>query len=295
MSKQQIKKFVLIVGAMKAGTTTLFRYLEQHPAICPSFPKEVSFFAFDALWEKGLDWYQDSCFDFDAARHIWALEGSTDYTKRPHCDGVIDRLRALAGVEYRIVYIMRNPLRRITSHAYHVDRTRQEIGHIVLEREDLSLDGGISDVWIDISRYAYQIRPYVEAFGRDHVFLTTLEQLQAEPQAVISRLFQFLDLPPHPIDVSRRFNQKRPAKSPVALWTRASAFGPLKWLYRAVTPPKLRAPLKQLFSRQRSGFGRFTLNEKEEAFILRELHDDLTTLSKEYGIDVERLWGISLN
>lgn len=295
MSKQQIKKFVLIVGAMKAGTTTLFRYLEQHPAICPSFPKEVSFFAFDALWEKGLDWYQDNCFDFDATRHIWALEGSTDYTKRPHCDGVIDRLRALPGVEYRIVYIMRNPLRRITSHAYHVDRTRQEIGHIMLERQDLSLDGGISDVWIDISRYAYQIRPYVEAFGRDHVFLTTLEQLQAEPEAVISRLFEFLDLPPHPIDASRRFNQKRPAKSPVALWTRASAVAPLKWLYRAVTPPKLRAPLKQLFSRQRSGFGRFNLNAEEEAFILRELREDLTTLSKDYGIDVERLWGISLN
>ncbi|HEX5461214.1 MAG TPA: sulfotransferase [Steroidobacteraceae bacterium] len=294
MSKQQITRFVLIVGAMKAGTTTLFRYLEQHPAICPSFPKEVSFFAFDDLWEKGLDWYQD-CFDFDAARHVWALEGSTDYTKRPHCDGVIDRLRRLPGVEYRIIYIMRNPLRRIASHAYHVDRTRQEIGHMVVEREDLSLDGGISDVWIDISRYAYQIRPYVEAFGRDHVFLTTLEQLEADPQAIVSRVFEFLDLPPHRVDVSRRFNQKRPARSPVALWTRASAFAPLKLLYRAVIPPKLRGPLKRLFSKKRSGFGRFTLNAEEEANILRELHDDLTRLSKEHGIDVERLWGISLN
>ncbi|HEX5207498.1 MAG TPA: sulfotransferase [Steroidobacteraceae bacterium] len=294
MLKQQITKYVLIVGAMKAGTTTLFRYLEQHPAICPSRPKEVSFFAFDALWNKGLDWYRD-CFEFDAARHVWALEGSTDYTKRPHCDGVIDRLRSLPGVEYRIVYIMRNPLRRITSHAYHVDRTRQEIGQIMIEREDLSLDGGISDVWIDISRYAYQIRPYVEAFGRDRVFLTTLEQLEADPQAVVSRVFAFLDLPPHPIDVSRRFNQKRAATSPVALWTRASGFAPFKLLYRAVTPPKLRAPLKRLFSRKRSGFGRFTLNAEEEAYILRELREDLTRLSNEYGIDVERLWGINLN
>jgi len=294
MSKQQITKYVLIVGAMKAGTTTLFRYLEQHPAICPSSPKEVSFFAFDALWNKGLEWYHD-CFDFDATRHVWALEGSTDYTKRPHCDGVIDRLRALPGAEYRIVYIMRNPLRRITSHAYHVDRTRQEIGHMMLEREDLSLDGGISDVWIDISRYAYQIRPYVEAFGRNHVFLTTLEQLEADSKAVVSQIFEFLDLPPHPIDVSQRFNQKRPAKSPVALWTRASAFAPFKWLYRAVMPTKLRGPLKQLFSKRRSGFGRFTLNAEEEGYILRELHDDLTRLSKEYGIDVEQLWGISLN
>ena len=288
------KRYVLIVGAMKSGTTSLFDYLSQHPAICRSKVKEVGFFALDDRWNMGLDWYA-SFFDYDPLVHTLALEASTDYTKRPYCGDVIERLRHLEGVDYRFVYIMRHPLRRIESHTRHLDRTKREIGRIVVERPDLSLNGGISDVWIDISRYAYQIQPYVEAFGRERIYLTTLEQLTANPAGVVSEIFSFLGLEPVAVTTLKVINEAFDARAPVAAWRAASRIGPLSKIYLALTSPAIRSRLRTLVSVQSSGFGRYTLTEAEEQYIIRRLRDDLRTLSKEYGVDVEGLWGIELD
>ena len=75
--------------------TTLFDALAQHPAIAPCTPKEPGFFAFEEVWAQGFDWYE-SLFHFDPHVHRFALDGSTDYTKRPFCDGVAARLAASA-------------------------------------------------------------------------------------------------------------------------------------------------------------------------------------------------------
>ena len=48
-----------IIGAAKAGTTSLFALLERHPDIFMSTPKEPEFFARDDLYSKGLESYAD--------------------------------------------------------------------------------------------------------------------------------------------------------------------------------------------------------------------------------------------
>jgi hypothetical protein len=40
-----ITAFALIIGSMKSGTTSLFRYLAEHPELSPSTPKEPNFFS----------------------------------------------------------------------------------------------------------------------------------------------------------------------------------------------------------------------------------------------------------
>lgn len=63
-----IKNYVLIIGAMKSGTTTLFDLLSAHPAIAPCSLKEPGFFAFEDRWAEGFAWYE-SLFDFDPEQH----------------------------------------------------------------------------------------------------------------------------------------------------------------------------------------------------------------------------------
>src|SRR5688500_19663917 len=48
---------LLIIGAMKCGTTSLHHYLDLHPDISMSDPKEVRFFD-DPAWEERIDWYR---------------------------------------------------------------------------------------------------------------------------------------------------------------------------------------------------------------------------------------------
>ncbi|MEQ8385393.1 MAG: sulfotransferase [Coleofasciculus sp. A1-SPW-01] len=45
----------LIIGAAKSGTTTLYKYLCQHPQIYMSVPKEPNFFGDDGCYAKGLE------------------------------------------------------------------------------------------------------------------------------------------------------------------------------------------------------------------------------------------------
>ena len=46
----------LILGAQKAGTTSLHRYLELHPSVLKPRVKEVHFF--DVQWWRGLRYYR---------------------------------------------------------------------------------------------------------------------------------------------------------------------------------------------------------------------------------------------
>jgi hypothetical protein len=122
-----IPETILIIGSMKSGTTTLFDLLARHPAIAPARNKEPGFFAFEEVFALGFGWY-DALFAFDPARHRYGLEGSTDYTKHPFCTGVAERLIASAPRRFRLIYLMRHPLRRIESHARHAQLTRREVG-----------------------------------------------------------------------------------------------------------------------------------------------------------------------
>ena len=79
--------FVIIVGAMKAGTTSLFDYLKAHPAICPAMMKEPEYFTHyqhHGFRARGINIKQYSdLWQFDPSQHRYALEASTGYTKVP--------------------------------------------------------------------------------------------------------------------------------------------------------------------------------------------------------------------
>jgi hypothetical protein len=47
----------LIVGAMKAGTTSLARWLRAHPQVFMTGTKELHFF--DTYWPRGVEWYAE--------------------------------------------------------------------------------------------------------------------------------------------------------------------------------------------------------------------------------------------
>ena len=49
---------LIIIGAMKGGTTSQHYYLNLHPEISMSFPKEIDFFSKKHNWEKGVRWYK---------------------------------------------------------------------------------------------------------------------------------------------------------------------------------------------------------------------------------------------
>lgn len=186
----RIDRFALIIGAMKAGTTTLFRALKSHPQVAPCEPKEPEFFSRESNFRRGRDWYE-GLFGWDAARHTLAVEGSTGYTKPEMHPLGLERLRNF-DADLRFLYMVRNPLDRIESHYRHsMSRPffRPEPG------------GRPADRLIDISDYPRQLDPYRDAFGRSRILVLRLDDLRDDAAATLARVHGFLGVRPTPTPV----------------------------------------------------------------------------------------------
>lgn len=290
-----IPRYVLIIGAMKSGTTTLFRYLEQHPAIAGARPKEPGFFAFDAIFARGRVWY-DGLFGFDPGLHEWALEGSTDYAKMPFTGGVRARMSSFADAEFRLIYMMRHPLRRIESHARHVQRNGRELGQRQSDRSDHSLDHGVSPLSLAASRYAAQLDVYRDLFDAGRVKLITLEQFSVDPKFHTEEVYAFLGLdPPETLERPANENRAEAKRVRASWWDRLRKVPGLTALVTAIVPRSVREDLKQKTSKKLVVPGRFRLTPEEEAALLADLRPDLVRLRDVYGVDVEGMWGIDLD
>jgi len=199
---------LFIVGAMKAGTSSLHEYLHQHPQIFMSRFKEPQYFAphrtqygmwgqGQALPERGIDWYLQLFADSGDVK--CAGESSVSYTARHWIGGCEQRIWEF-NPDARIIYLMRDPVERAISHYWHF---------VAAGRETLPPLAAVKrrDDYIARSDYAYQIEPYIRRFGEGRVFLLTLEALRENPQETFRRLFRWLDVEESvTIDVSERFN-----------------------------------------------------------------------------------------
>ncbi len=104
----------LIVGAAKAGTTTVSSLLRHHPDIFISDLKEPRFFTTN--WDRGLQWYRQL---FEGAQdHAAVGEASVNYTSAPLESEVPRRIAQTLG-DIKYVYLVRHPIERIVSHYKH--------------------------------------------------------------------------------------------------------------------------------------------------------------------------------
>ncbi|GHD98599.1 sulfotransferase [Defluviimonas sp. 20V17] len=175
----------LIIGAMKCGTSTLQTQLAAQQGIFMCDPKEPNFFSDDAIYAKGLDWYE-SLFAAAAPGDLKG-EASTHYTKLPTYPETLPRLRAVLSGP-RLIYVIRNPLVRAVSHYVH-----EWTQGVITGDLDRAIDR--HPELIAYGRYGEQIAPWAEAFGAGNILLLSLEEMQADPQGVLDRTGAFLRHP----------------------------------------------------------------------------------------------------
>jgi hypothetical protein len=180
---------LLILGAMKAGTTSLHNYLGLHPDIYMSEPKELNFFSDDDLFLNGEAWYQS----FFKDGYEFRGESSINYSKRHIFPEVAHRIKSSLGDSVRFIYLVRDPIKRFQSNftdsktygdipsAYSINRFIEE----GLEDNPLLKTG----------MYYYQMEPYLSLFERKSFYFLKAEDLKLRPQKTLNGIFEFLDLP----------------------------------------------------------------------------------------------------
>jgi hypothetical protein len=171
---------LIIVGGLKCGTTSIHHYLGLHPEIQMSKPKELNFFVEELNWDLGLDWYASRFDDRFAVRG----ESSPHYTNLPRFDGVAERIHAHCP-EAKLIYMVRDPVKRILSHWVHATGAGYETRELVptLSAPDSS--------YIHRSMYWMQLQPYLERFDRERIAIVAQEELQGEREETMRRAFRF--------------------------------------------------------------------------------------------------------
>ncbi|MFO7894459.1 MAG: sulfotransferase [Longimicrobiales bacterium] len=269
-----IRRFALIIGAMKSGTTSLFEYLAAHPAVAPCTVKEPNFFSDADRWAQGLDAYR-RLWNWDPATHRVALEASTNYTKRPEMDGVADRILKADG-EFRFVYIMRDPIRRMASHLSHIAISRGGAGTVGEAEFKRALA---------VSRYAMQLDAYRSHWPREAILPLVYEALRDDPLETARQALTFFGLDAAGLDpdtVDRAHNTRTDLAADKAINRVLGGPSVLDGLRRWTPEPVLRAA--------RTAVGWWNLHEvtltaDQRVRAVEALRPEMARLRDEWGVD----------
>lgn len=173
----------LILGPMKAGTTSLFGWLGKHPRCRLPDVKEIMFFRFDERWGKGLEWY---------GRHFEGIPSG--YLTGEASNYVDPRFAAKAAArihrslpDARLIFIVRDRVDRLRSNYRHEVRMGRESRPLLEALEDLSV------VYIRRSQYCRGVEPFLQRFEENLCFLD-FDQLFHPPHRDWRGLLEFLGL-----------------------------------------------------------------------------------------------------
>ena len=259
---------LIVIGAAKCGTTSMHRYLSQHPEIKMSRIKELNFFQDPGCLDK-LDTYA-TFFDGDAPV---VGEASARYSYDPLLTGTPARIRA-ALPDVKLIYIVRDPVERAVSS--HVEQSsRREPGPL-----ESVLDGDPYNITAAISRYATQLERYLEEFSMDRILVVDQAELLSRRAETLRTVFRFLGVdagftsPEFDALANTRETKRRQSNLHAALVRH-----PVTTAMRQRLPAGVRrsmfAPVKRLASRELES---------------PELTDELRTRMREmFRVEVERL------
>jgi len=261
----------IIIGAMKCATSTLYQQLMKQPGIFLSPLKEPNFFSNDEIYFRGMDWYQAL---FAAAGKNDILgEASTHYTKLPTYPDTVNRIHQHLP-DAKFIYVMRHPVDRLVSQYIH-EWTQNviccDINQALKSHKEL----------VDYSRYYYQIRPYLEVFGRDRVLPVFFEQMLANPELGLQTICRFIGYNGTPewfdLDVQNA-SSERIRRFPGYEVFVENPF--LQWLRRTLIPKSLRNNVKSYFSMHH----RPELSAECLVRLERVFDEDLAMMGEELGV-----------
>ena len=176
---------VIIIGAMKSGTTSLYRYLEMHPEISMSKIKELDFFIVEKNFSKGLEWYESN---FGRDRKICG-EASPNYSKHPTFAGVPKRMHSVVP-DAKLIYVLRDPIDRIISHYLHnvfTGRVTTDISAVLSNDLD-------NNHYVACSKYYMQLEQYLDYYPQENILVITAEGLRDHRRETLQSVFAFLGL-----------------------------------------------------------------------------------------------------
>ncbi len=203
-----------IVGAPKAGTTSLYHYLESHPDIYMSPIKEPNYFSYEEIIRQNLFYKETKVGNTEDYESLFnnvttekaVGEASVSYLFYESVPAKIKKLVPKA----RIIIMLRNPVERAFSH-FAMDK---RLGYVTMPFETIFENKSSAELsrlyyqqYIELGNYYPQIKRYVETFPPEQVKIFLLEDMKANTALFVKQLYKFLGVDENFIpDVSKKHN-----------------------------------------------------------------------------------------
>lgn len=186
----------VVIGGMKCGSTSLWKYLSIHPEISlPTKRKNLDFFDTRDNWNKGIGWYE-SFFHAKSNKHKVFGEVSTEYSKYPVSVDVAKNMHSIIP-NAKILYIVRDPIERIRSHYIH------NLGNTTENRDFEQAVCNLPNQYINFSCYFFQIEQYLAYYKKENILIILSEELKKDPENILKKIFTFIG-----VDNSFNINQR---------------------------------------------------------------------------------------
>ena len=219
-----------VIGAKRGGTTSLYNYLLEHPAIQPLFPGRQHIKGphyFDSEYGRGPAWYRshfplrlgDGHLIRPGIRPAMAGEASPYYLFHP----LAAQRLAQVYPDVRLIVFLRDPVERAYSHFK--ERTHHggewltfeqalaaEPERLRGEAERIAAEPGYRSVahenhsYLAQGRYLDMLPRWFGLFPRDQFFIAASEDFYADPERLVNEVWAFLGLPPAVLRSRKRHN-----------------------------------------------------------------------------------------
>jgi len=187
---------LMIIGAQKAGTTSLQNYLNEHPEILGHPQIEFGFFKDDAMYANG--------YEKEFSRHFTAGNINTAKAVVAKNTGMYDSEKALERLrqhnpDCKLVFIVREPVSRAYS-SYSMEKFNGLLTRDFSEIKDVIEEKRFDDMmyrfFIRLGLYSEFLKSIYKFFPENQVKIVLFEKLGKDPAGVCREIFQWLNIDP---------------------------------------------------------------------------------------------------
>ncbi|MGG6238267.1 sulfotransferase family protein [Nodosilinea sp. AN01ver1] len=280
----------LIVGAAKAGTTSLYQYLAQHPQVYMSPRKEPRYFApeyYTTFYhhaignlyrEKGLSRQEYEALFDGVTNEIAIGEASTEYL---FFEKSAERIKQTIP-DARILIVLRDPIERaFSAYCFHLRDGRETLSfEEALVQEPVRAEQHWQVGWFykQGGFYYEQVNRYYKLFEHDKIKIILWDDLNQNPQAVCAEVFDFLAVDPGFVPELSRANKSLKPRN-LTLNRYVFKNRSLKKRIRSLLPTETYAafskPLKKIFYTQKD-----PIQPQLKAQLRNCYHDDICKLER---------------
>jgi hypothetical protein len=188
---------LIICGAPKCGTSSLYFWLRAHPEACASKVKETFYFADEInRFNQNLNCFEHSLTHYS---HQWdhcqgqkiIFEATAPYI---YFENALQRIRELP-IRPKLLFILREPASRLYSKfKFNKYKLKNFQGSF---EEYVSLNGTFgSGRHFEEGLYINYLHPWMEVYGRENMGIFIFEEMLADRVGFMMKVAEFLDIEP---------------------------------------------------------------------------------------------------